>query len=70
MTEWLEHYHIERPHQAKENDLLVPAERPRKKRSRTSPPANVLQLADIRCEQCLDGLLKHYRRSACAALGR
>jgi len=57
---WLEHYHCERPHQAKENELLV-SERGRK---RKSPPPEVISISNVRCEQRLGGLLKHYYRKA------
>ena len=57
---WLEHYHTERPHQAKENDLLVVKHR----RKRKLPPADAIPLSDVRCEQRLGGLLRHYYRKA------
>jgi len=60
VTEWLEHYHRERPHQAKDNDLLMPG----KRRRRSCPPDGGLPLAEMRCEQRLGGLLKHYHCNA------
>ena len=59
VTEWLQHYHTERPHQAKENELLVV----RRRRIRV-PPADTIALSDVHCEQRLGGLLRHYYRNA------
>ncbi|OYV85256.1 MAG: hypothetical protein B7Z73_13920, partial [Planctomycetia bacterium 21-64-5] len=61
VAEWQAHYHQERPHQGKHNELLCAA-------GATGPghddqPA-ALNLADIRCRQRLGGLLKHYYRRA------
>jgi len=63
---FLEHYLGERPHQGKDNELL--SERP-KKRSGQSPPdqstdSGIVSLRDVRSEQWLGGLLKHYSRKA------
>jgi putative transposase len=64
VTEWLEHYHWERPHQAKDNDLLI-RRKPRRKKAKRAPPGDdVLQLSEVRCEQRLGGHLKHYYRKA------
>lgn len=54
-----DYYHRLRPHQGKENELLVSAKRKR----RTRPPATI-PLTEVRCEQRLGGLLKHYYRKA------
>jgi putative transposase len=62
--EWLEHYRRERPHQAKDNELLVPETLGRKRRARALGLMDVLPCANIRCEQRLGGLLKHYYRKA------
>lgn len=59
--EWLEHYHTERPHQAKDNELLAPGDRPKGKKGTT---ADVLALRDVRCRERLGGLMKHYYRRA------
>ena len=60
--EFVEHYHLERPHQGKDNELLRP---PRKrKRSADQTPPESLSLRDLRCRQRLGGLLKHYHRAA------
>jgi putative transposase len=62
---WLQHYHTERPHQSKDNEVLALNGRrigkagKRKVKSR-EPPA----LGDVRCQQRLGGLLKHYYRKA------
>lgn len=45
--------------------MILASKPPRKtKRTRVPPPAEVVQLADIRCEQRLGGLLKRYYRKA------
>ncbi|MBC7854828.1 MAG: transposase, partial [Pirellulaceae bacterium] len=61
VREFLEHYHMERPHQAKENELLV---KPKTKRRRKAKPPDTISLADVRCEQKLGGLLKSYKWAA------
>jgi len=58
-SEFVEHYHRERPHQGKENELLRP---PRKRTSCASVES--LSSRDVRCRQRLGGLLKHYHRAA------
>ena len=63
---FINYYHKLRPHQAKDNEPLVPAsvaKRRRRRKQRTPEPADIL-LAEIRCEQRLGGLLKHYYRKA------
>jgi putative transposase len=57
---WLDHYHTERPHQSKENDLLVIKRDQKRKPAR----AKAFPVSDVRCEQRLGGLLKHYYRKA------
>lgn len=59
---WLKHYLERRPHQGKDNELLTGGTRKRGKRDKTEP--QLLSLRDIRCEQSLGGLLKHYSRRA------
>jgi putative transposase len=56
---FVDYYHRLRPQQAKDNDRFLPSNR-RKKKTRASPPADVLQLSEIRCERRLGGLLKHH----------
>jgi putative transposase len=56
---FLDYYHRLRPHQSKENGLLVTKVRCRQKRAPATIP-----LSEIRCEQRLGGLLKHYYRKA------
>src|SRR5262245_4430706 len=51
VAEWLEHYHRERPHQAKENELLVPPTRRQRRRRKSSPQATVLPPSEISCKQ-------------------
>ena len=57
--EFLEYYHTERPHQGRENELLV-QETPK------NPVSNsdVLRLSDLSCSSRLGGLLKSYSRKA------
>lgn len=60
VREFLEHYHLERPHQALENRSVV------KKgyRRKTTYDASTLPLGDVACKTRLGGLLKHYYRKA------
>ena len=58
-TSWLEHYHAERPHQGRENELLV---RSAGMRKAAGGEIASLSLRDIRCRKRLGGLLKHYER--------
>ena len=58
---WLEHYHAERPHQGRENELLF---RPRGTKKAAGGEMVTLSLRDIRCRKRLGGLLKHYERVA------
>ena len=53
-TEFIEHYHLERPHQGKGNQLLFPAPSPKSSRF----PSRV------KSRQRLGGLLKFYERAA------
>lgn len=68
-SEFLAHYHEERPHQGKENGLLVrvdPAEARKAGRrgKRTKQPPAAASVSQIRCRERLGGLLKHYHRKA------
>ena len=54
ITQFIEHYHLERPHQGKGNQLLFP--------SRVSPPSP--HPGRIQCHERLGGLLKFYQRAA------
>jgi hypothetical protein len=65
VREFLEHYHTERPHQAKENDLLTVSEQKKRRatRSKKSEP-EAPKLAEIACQERLGGLLMHYSRKA------
>lgn len=58
---WLEHYHAERPHQGRENELLVRL--PGAKKAAVSD-VTTFSLRDVRCRKRLGGLLKHYERAA------
>ena len=59
LNTFLGYYHQSRPHQGKDNQLLVQA----KSRRKTEPPATI-SIAKVRCEQKLGGLLKSYRWAA------
>ncbi len=52
VSQYLELYHAERPHQGLDNELIVPLEQ---------PPAMV---AKVEKTECLGGLLRSYRRAA------
>jgi putative transposase len=54
VTQFIQHYHLERPHQGKANQLLFPA------------PVSLLPrpAGRIRCHERLGGLLKFYQRAA------
>ena len=57
--EMVAYYHKSRPHQAKDNDLLVLAGGVEK-----AEEPGVVRLSDIRCKKRLGGVLKHYYRKA------
>jgi putative transposase len=62
-----DYYHRLRPHQAKENEPLMPvrvAKKRRRRKQQTAPEPATLSLFEIRCERRLGGLLKHYYRNA------
>ena len=64
---FIDYYHRLRPHQAKDNELLVPvsvAKKRRRRKQRRPPEPASIPLAEIRCEKRLGGLLKHYYRRA------
>lgn len=54
---WLAHYHAERPHQGRENELLVRT--PAAEKS-AGIDTTTFSLRDVRCRKRLGGLLKHY----------
>jgi putative transposase len=55
LTEYVTHFHQERPHQGKDNLVLMP----------TVVPAPVTTSGNsIRCRERLGGLLKYYDRAA------
>lgn len=66
VSEAVTYYHFERPHQGRENDLLVSAPQAvkRGKRKQNEPPPDVLPVSQIACRERLGGLLKHYYRKA------
>ena len=59
--QFAEHYHAERPHQAKDNEPLVKA---LSRRSEKTTETTTIRLSDFRCKSRLGGLLKHYERKA------
>jgi len=54
VTQFIEHYHLERPYQGKGNQLLLP--------SSVSPPSP--HAGRIKCQERLGGLLKFYQPAA------
>lgn len=60
--EFVEHYHLERPHQGLDNELIIKL--PKQKRKKAHAEAETIRLSDIRCDERLGGLLKSYRRIA------
>ena len=55
VTQFIEHYHLERPHQGKGNQLLFPFPVP--------PPSP--NPGRVQCHERLGGLFKFYQRAAC-----
>jgi putative transposase len=55
LTEYVTHFHQERPHQGKDNVVLMPTLAPAQLTTRGNP---------IRCRERLGGLLKYYDRAA------
>lgn len=65
VQEFVKHYHEERPHQSKDNDILTPSAMiPAKESKADSNDSPRSEVAGIDCHQRLGGLLKHYRRIA------
>jgi hypothetical protein len=60
VTEWLKHYHEERPHQAKENSVLSAA----KPRQLERKPLDECPHSGVACRERLGGLVRHYYRRA------
>ena len=56
-----EHYHLERLHQSHENVVISDFKNKQKKPSLDSP---TIELTEIRCQERLGGLLKHYSKRA------
>jgi putative transposase len=55
ISQFIQHYHEERPHQGIDNNLPV-----RKKRRKKPPDESTISTATISCKPRLGGLLKHY----------
>ncbi len=64
VSELVEHYHEERPHQGMDNDVLVAAEPATAKAKDKKPPPDVVPVSQIACRERLGGVLKHYYRKA------
>jgi hypothetical protein len=58
LTEYLAHYHAERPHQGKGNVILFPVPRPE------GCVSNLAADGPIECHERLGGTLKYYEREA------
>jgi putative transposase len=56
------HYHLERPHQGLDNELIKKP--PSRKRKKSGGKPEMIRLSDIRCQERLGGLLKSYTRKA------
>lgn len=59
VSEAVEHYHEERPHQSKENELLI-----RAASEASESPGTEAKEPEIQCRERLGGLLRHYYRAA------
>jgi hypothetical protein len=57
LDQYIEHYHHERPHQGKENVILVP-------NAATNTASDPPRAGPVQCKQRLGGLLKFYHRKA------
>jgi len=55
VKEMVEFYHESRPHQAKDNDLLVPVGDAKK-----ADEPEVVRISEVLCKKRLGGVLKHY----------
>jgi putative transposase len=60
VREFLEHYHLERPHQSLDNKTVVK----KRYRRKTADEASTLLLGGVACKTRLGRLLKHYYRKA------
>jgi putative transposase len=61
-SQFRDHYHLERPHQGLNNELIQqPSTR---KRRKIIEEPDTVRLSDIRCQERLGGLLKSYSRKA------
>ncbi len=62
-SEYLAHYHAERPHQSLDNELLnQPKQRGRPRTKRGKIEDEIVPLGEVRCRSRLGGLLKSYSR--------
>ena len=64
-SEYVAHYHEERPHQSLDNGLL-PHPKRRKGKKHLKEDTKTIRLSDIRCNERLGGLLKHYSHKKAA----
>ena len=63
-AQFVEHYHGERPHQGKDNELLQARVKRKRCSAKADSPTDSLPLRELRCRERLGGLLKHYYRAA------
>jgi putative transposase len=62
---FVDYYHRLRPHQSKENGVLLPTvSRKKAGKAKSSDDSTHVILSEIRCEERLGGLLKHFYRKA------
>jgi putative transposase len=61
-SEYVVHYHEERPHQGADNELITKPTSTKQKRITSS--SEKIRMCDIRCNERLGGLLKSYSRTA------
>jgi putative transposase len=67
VSEAVAYYHEERPHQGKENDVLMQLNACNTVKKGNAKPKAVsdnIPVSQIECRERLGGLLKHYRRAA------
>ena len=63
VSEFVMYYHEERPHQSKDNHVLIAAPPPEKSKH-DCPLPGVIPVPQVECRERRGGLLKHYYRKA------
>jgi putative transposase len=61
-SQFRDHYHLERPHQGLDNELIEKP--PTKEGKKVIEEPDTIRLSDVRCHERLGGLLKSYTRKA------